>query len=69
MPAAEAAEGRRAAEAVLAEAASRIATRVEARNHLPAQIENLPIGVDPYARIGIVQRGRMPGGEEGRPAP
>src|SRR5919197_250042 len=60
------AEGRRTADAVLAEAAGRIAAGVEPRNRAAAQVDDLRAGVDTQPRIAIVDRRGMPGRVEWR---
>src|SRR5207247_5242569 len=51
---------RRAADAVLAEAAGGVAAGIEARDRPAAQIDDLRAGVDADAGIGVVDRRRMP---------
>src|SRR5260370_25847263 len=60
MGARDAAERCGPADAVLTEAARGVAARVEAGNHLAVQVDDLGAGVDPYARIGVVKRWRVP---------
>src|SRR5262249_57800822 len=54
------------ADAVLAEPARRVAARVEAGNDVAAQVDDLGAGVDPDARIGVVEGWRGPGRIERR---
>src|SRR5579872_519032 len=62
----EAAEGRGAADAVLAEAAGRVPARIEAGYDLAAQIDDLAGRVDADAGVGIVQGRGVPGRVERR---
>src|SRR6267378_6668133 len=60
MEARDAAERCGPADAVLTEAARGVAARIEAGNDLAVQVDDLRAGVDPYARIGVVKRQRVP---------
>src|SRR5262245_49404596 len=62
----DAAEGRRAADAVLAEAARRVAAGVESRDRPATQVDDLRAGIDADAGIGVVDRRRVPGRVEWR---
>src|SRR5438105_4076325 len=56
----DAAEGGGAADAVLAESTGRISAGIKAGYGLAAKIHHLGAGVDPDARITVVERGRVP---------
>ena len=55
-----------ARQAVLAEAARRLAAAIKPGNDLAVHVDHLAVGVDAQARARVVNHRRRPGGIEGR---